>query len=137
MLEELPRRVGVALHEASKLPEGGDEGLQIGVGSDRRRAHPVPDERDLAEVVSRAEDAQILPADGDPGRAVGDDEEPDPPLVPLLDDDRPRRERPLRERVGEPPQLLLIQAGEEGDAAQRLDRVDRHVAIVRCRVLAV
>ena len=110
MLEELPRRLGVALDEAAELPHGRDEGLEIALCGDRRGAHAIAHERDLAEVVSRAEDGQILPVSRDSGRAVGDDEEPDPSLVSLFDDDRTGRKVAVREGACEPVELLLIEA---------------------------
>ena len=132
MLEELPGRVGVVLEEASKLPHCRDERLEIGLRRDRGSAHTVADERNLAEVISGAEDAQVVSVGGDTGRAVRDDEEPDPSLGALLDDDRAPRESTLRESAGEFLELFPIEAREERDAAQGLHGVDRHGAIVRC-----
>jgi hypothetical protein len=133
VLEEAPGRVGVVLDEASKLPHGRDEGLEIGLRRDRGRANAVADERDLAEIISGAEDVQVASVGGDAGPPLRDDEEPDPSLGALLDDDGARREGTLRERAGELLELLPIEAREQRDTAQGLQGVDRHRAIVRCR----
>ncbi len=109
MLEELPGHVRVVLDEASKLPHGRDESLEVGLRSDRRRADAVADERDLAEMVSGTENVQALSVGGDPGGAVGDDEESDPPLVALLDHDGVSREGALREGARDPLELLGIE----------------------------
>jgi hypothetical protein len=132
VLEELPGRVGVVLDEASKLPHGRDQGLEIGLRRDRGRANAVADERDLAEMVSGAEDVQVASVGGDAGRALRDDEEPDASLGALLDDNGACREGTLRERARELLELFPIEAREQRDTAQCLHGVDRHGAIVRC-----
>ena len=92
MLEELPGDVGSFLTKPRNSHTEVTSVSRSVSAVTVCRAHPVADERDLAEMVARAEGGHALAAGGDSSRAVGDDEEPDPALVALLDDDRARRE---------------------------------------------
>src|SRR5438093_13640065 len=115
----MPRDRGVRLDERPELPGGHPVAAELAVRRDGGRAGALVDQRDLAEVVARAERAALLAALADLGLSGLDHEEPDA-AVALARDLLAGRERPLLERVREQLEILLLEAREEGHAPEEL-----------------
>ena len=98
---------------------------EVGRRGDRRRAHALVDQRDLAEVVARAE-ARALGAAHRDGRLARLDQEERGAVRALLHDRLAGREVPLLEEQRDLRELVVVEVGEERHALQRIDRCARH-----------
>ncbi len=108
----------VILYERAKLPRGHAVAEEVCRGRDRGRAHAVVDERDLAEVVSRAERRSLLAPHADSRVALCDDEEAGAGRA-LGRHLRALGEAALVQLAGEQLELAVGQLGEEGHTLRR------------------
>src|SRR4051794_26738798 len=121
-LQQRPRDLRVLLDERPELPRGHAAAAQVGGRRDGRRARPLVDQRDLAEVVAGAEGADDLTAEAHGGVAVLDQEEPD--AAATLGGDRLTLvEAALPHHLGEPAELLVADAREKRNALEMIDEV--------------
>ena len=140
-LDELPRDAGVGLDDRAELPERHRVGLHVRVGGDGCRARALVDQRDLAEVVAGAERGPVLAVHGDLRVPLADDEEAGAALT-FARDRVAGGVVPLLERVGDPLEVALLEAREQGHSGDRLGRGAGHRAILsrvvtrrkRCRL---
>src|SRR3954451_2024507 len=115
----------MVLDEGPEVPRRERPDAHVGVRRHGGRArHVGEDERDLAEVVAGMQAAPLAAVDRDRRLAVEDDEERDPALA-LRDDVATGGDVALAHRLGEAGEGAVVDARQEGDAAQRLDG-DRH-----------
>src|SRR5206468_12539473 len=92
-LEELPGDLRIALDERAEVPRRHAVAVQVARRGDRGSAIRSRQERDLAEVVARADLPALLAVDADLRRAALDDEETRTACA-LLRHGLPGRERP-------------------------------------------
>ena len=109
------------LDERPELPWREEERPEVGRGRDRGRANAFVDERDLPEVVARAERRKRLAADPHVRVPLGDHEEARSRRA-FLDDDRALAEGALLKAVGEPLERAPVELGEKRDVLENLDR---------------
>src|SRR5690242_15389636 len=131
-LEQLPRDLGVRLDERPELPRGEAVADDFGLGGHGRRAQRLfVDQRDLAEVVARADLTAGLAVDVDAGRSLADDEEADAARS-FRRDRVAGRETARLEGARDALEVLVGEALEERNLLEQLDRRFGHAAIL-CR----
>src|SRR5439155_16919007 len=118
-LQEGPGDAGVGLDERAEVPERQPVAVEVALGAHRRRAGAHVDQRDVAEVVARAEAPALVAADRHDGFAALDHEEPRAALA-LAGDGLARVERPLLEGAAEAFELARLELREEREPLQQL-----------------
>ena len=128
-LEKLPADDAVRLDEGAELPDREPPAHEVVDGGDRRDAHALIDQRDLAEVVAGPQrrpqlapdrDRSIARLDQVEGRSAG----------ALLDHRLALGERTLLEQGGDRSDLLAVELGEEADLLHHVDRCARRLAVL-------
>src|SRR3954462_11728080 len=120
-LEQRPGDLRVVAHEGAELVARDAPAAHVGVGDDVGRALAAVDQRDLAEAVVALEPSGGDAALQDGGLALADDEEPRARGA-LAEDGRAAVVGPLAEAVRQRAEVVVIDAGQQRDTAQDINR---------------
>src|SRR5436190_4643290 len=121
MLEEPPRRIRVAFHELPELPRGELQAFERRLGRDGCRALALSDQRQLAEMIARAESRNALTPDVDRGLSRGDDEEADAAHLALVNNGGAGLEASGPPCAGELAQLSPVEPAQEAHSLECRD----------------
>src|SRR3954454_10860483 len=129
-LQELPADRSVLHDQRAEVPVGQPVAVEVRGGGDRRGPRTFVDQRDLSEVLARADLRARLPADGHGGLARVDQVEGRAARA-LLRHDLALLKAALFKQAGAWLKLRFVKLGEQRNARDGVKRSTRHQAPAR------